>query len=66
MVCPLKFNSSTLDADGAFLVTACQCEREDCQLWEAFTGTCSLQTLAHLKGREVSLAEAHQDREGGE
>lgn len=57
MICPLKFNSNTIDADGNLQENQCQCEREDCELWEANTGTCSLHTLAYLKGREVARRE---------
>ena len=57
-ICPLKFNSTTLDKDGTALQNACLCDGEDCALWEEFTGTCALKTDAYLKGREVSIREA--------
>ena len=29
-ICPLKFNSITLDKDGEFSENTCQCEADDC------------------------------------
>ena len=40
------------------------CLLDDCALWEHFTGTCSLATIAYLAGRKVSIEEAKADREG--
>jgi len=54
MICPLKFNSNTLDKDGAVLKDQCQCEEKECALWEIYTGTCSLCTDAYLKGVKAS------------
>jgi len=33
MFCPMKFNSKTLDADGAFRTDQCHCEESDCAWW---------------------------------
>ena len=60
MYCPFKFNEKTLDADGYPKKDACQCEKQGCELWEPFTGTCALRTQAFLAGREVSI----KDMEG--
>jgi len=57
MYCPFKFNERTLDADGYPKDDACQCHREECALWERFTGTCALLTQPYLAGREVSIKE---------
>jgi hypothetical protein len=54
MHCPLKFNSKTIDADGACKDNQCQCEREECELWEHLTGSCSLRTTAYLQAYEAN------------
>ncbi|MCD6489490.1 MAG: hypothetical protein J7K20_02030 [Thermodesulfobacterium sp.] len=32
-ICPLKFNSKTLDADGNVKEECCKCEKEYCAWW---------------------------------
>jgi len=59
-VCPLKFNSNTLDKDGEHLKDTCRCEEEDCALWESHTGTCALLTEACI----LDFREILKDRGG--
>jgi hypothetical protein len=33
MLCPLKFNAKTLDADGEIKENQCSCEKEKCGWW---------------------------------
>lgn len=45
MICPLKFNSNTLDEDGNLVGTAlgvCQCEIEGCAWWSGKDEKCAI------------------------
>jgi len=55
MYCPFKFNSTTLDWEGA--PRTCECEKANCALWNTPTGTCAIATLAYLRGVEEERAE---------
>ena len=40
-ICPLKFNSKTLDADGTVKVGVCLCEGEECEFYNYWLGNCA-------------------------
>ena len=58
MICPLKFKSETLNADGGLYNNTCQCEQADCEWWVEYFGKCARAVDAYLKGRE------YQGKEG--
>jgi len=65
MICPLKFNSNTTDADGAVRKDVCLCEREDCAWWNEYFGKCSIAVESYLRGIEdhrVEIKQAMRDR----
>jgi len=51
MFCPFKFNNPSID------LRYCQCEKEQCELWNERFGKCSLAVDAYLKGQEDIRAE---------
>ncbi len=48
-ICPFSFASSREDVE--------YCLTEKCQIWEPFTGMCSLAVVGFLAGREAALKE---------
>jgi len=48
MICPLKFNSETLDLDGNIYlpkdhgVSICKCEEKKCAWWDIREGRCAI------------------------
>ena len=50
MICPLKFNSMTLNANGVRKENACKCEEEECAWWNPYYGKCAAVVDAYLKG----------------
>ena len=58
MFCPFKFTNSQVDMTKDLLPTnLCQCEREQCQLWNERFGKCSLAVDAYLKAQDDLLKE---------
>ena len=51
MFCPFKFNNPSID------LRYCQCEKEQCELWNERFGKCSFAVDAYLKGQEDIRAE---------
>ena len=52
MICPLKFNSVTLDKDGSWRIGSCDCEKRECGWWNERFEMCSIVVDAYLKGIE--------------
>ncbi len=64
MYCPLKFNSSTLNAYGnCYYLDACQCEEAFCMVWDPVFGTCSLITIATAV-RRADVERVEKPKEG--
>lgn len=65
MICPLKFNSNTIDADGNSRSHSCLCELQDCAWWNEYFGKCSIAIDSYLKGIEdhrLEIKQAMKDR----
>lgn len=66
--CPNKFNSKTVDAEGSVRGNVCQCEREECALWDTGFQVCGLSRVpiritdsfidVQLKKEEIEEKEA--------
>jgi len=55
--CPLIYIGRAVQETTEYPTPTCICVEENCALWEPNTGTCSMATLAYLKGREAALSD---------
>ncbi|MBA7684662.1 hypothetical protein ES703_93068 [subsurface metagenome] len=58
--CPLIFIGNCIMEESR--PDEADCVEEKCAMWEQFTGTCSVATLAYLKGRDVAVEQACAER----
>jgi len=65
MICPLKFNGTTLDRVGFHYEGKLECEQASCAWWNERFGMCSLAVDAYLKGQEDWRREKEIIRKGG-
>jgi hypothetical protein len=48
LVCPLKFNSKTLESDGYVKKETCQCDEDNCSWWRPATNLCAVANLVEV------------------
>lgn len=62
-ICPLKFNSATLN-EGGMLLGPCRCEAEKCKWWYAEHKACSLSYLPlithHVGTLDLAIRQSHK------
>ena len=62
-ICPLKFNSKTLDAAGYCARGECECDKDDCAWWLDTLGVCGVIAQGYLAGIEAVQQEMKRDSE---
>ncbi len=56
-ICPMKFNSNTLDRDGEHSTVTCLCEQDRCAWFDQATQSCAVPLIAHvLRHDQVSIS----------
>ncbi len=48
LICPMKFSSRTLEADGFVKKETCLCDEENCSWWRPATDLCSVANLVEV------------------
>ena len=48
LICPMKFSSKTLEADGFIKKETCLCDEENCAWWRPATNLCSVANLVEV------------------
>jgi hypothetical protein len=48
LICPIKFNSRTLEPDGFVKKESCLCDEENCSWWRPATNLCAVANLVEV------------------
>ena len=48
LICPMKFSTKTLEADGFVKKETCLCDEENCAWWRPATNLCSVANLVEV------------------
>lgn len=51
LICPMKFNSKTLEADGFVKKETCLCDEEGCAWWRPEPSMCAINNLIEVMNK---------------